>query len=107
MALDITGPRANALPMLDDGGADRRVRFLQIVAEAARETLADNIDYLFEPFGRDLPDPAATGERLAAQLEILDRCSTPWSALGDEPTRDLLLRLFAYRALGPAHVRLQ
>ena len=30
-----------------------------------------------------------------------------WSALGDDESRELLLRFFAYRAVGAAHVRLQ
>jgi FkbM family methyltransferase len=86
---------------------DRRGRFLQTVAEAQRTHLADNVDFLFEPWGRELPDPAGEGERLAAQLAVLDRCDVLWDALGDEQSRDLFLRLLAYRALGPAHVRLQ
>jgi FkbM family methyltransferase len=85
----------------------RRSRFLQVVADAQRTHLADNVDYLFEPWGRELPDPAAAGERLAAQLAVLDRCDVLWEHLGDEDSRGLLLRLLAYRALGPAHVRLQ
>jgi FkbM family methyltransferase len=85
----------------------RRGRFLQTVAEAQRTHLPDNVDFLFEPWGRELPDPAGEGERIAAQLAVLDRCDVLWDALGDEPSRDLFLRLLAYRALGPAHVRLQ
>ncbi|MCW2982960.1 MAG: methyltransferase FkbM family, partial [Conexibacter sp.] len=85
----------------------RRAAFLQVVAEGQQTHLADNVDSLFEPWGRELPDPAGVGARLAAQLEVLDRCDVLWDALGDEPSRALLLRFLAYRALGPAHVRLQ
>lgn len=85
----------------------RRAAFLQVVAEAQQTHLADNVDHLFEPWGRALPDPAGAGERLAAQLAVLDRCEALWPALGDEASRILLLKLLAFRALGPAHVRLQ
>jgi FkbM family methyltransferase len=85
----------------------RRARFLQTVADAQVTHLPDNLDYLFQPFGVELPDPALVGERLEEQLSILERATTLWDALGDEPSRDLLLRFFAYRALGPVHVRLQ
>ncbi|MGH2894172.1 MAG: hypothetical protein ACRDPM_13045, partial [Solirubrobacteraceae bacterium] len=85
----------------------RRARFLQTVAEAQGTHLPDNVDYLFQPFGVELPDPAFVGERLDEQLSILERATTLWQALGDETSRELLLRFFAYRALGPAHVRLQ
>jgi FkbM family methyltransferase len=95
------------LAALQNGAGERRSRFLQLVADASAVTLADNIDYLFAPHGVELPDPARTGERLARQLEILERCGTIWEAMGDEHSRELLLRLLAYRALGPAHVRLQ
>jgi FkbM family methyltransferase len=84
-----------------------RARFLQLVLEAQRTVLPDNLDPLFHPWGHALPDPATTGERLAQQLEILDRCSTLWRRLGDAHSRELFLRFLAYRALGPAHVRLQ
>jgi FkbM family methyltransferase len=86
---------------------ERRARFLQVVAEAQQTHLADNVDHLFEPWGRALPDPAGTGERVGAQLAILDRCDVLWDRLGDEGSRALLLRFLAFRALGPAHVRLQ
>jgi FkbM family methyltransferase len=93
----------------DGEGPDhtRRARFFQIVAEAQAITLPDNLDYLFQPFGIELPDPALVGERLDEQLSILERATTVWEALGDEDSRDLLLRFFAFRALGPVHVRLQ
>ncbi len=84
-----------------------RARFLQTVATAQATHLADNIDYLFQPFGVALPDPAHAGERIEEQLSILECAGTLWNALGDEASRDLLLRFLAYRALGPAHVRLQ
>ena len=84
-----------------------RAVFLQLVLEAQRTVLPDNLDPLFHPWGHGLPDPADAGVRLAEQLEILDRCSTLWRRLGDEPSRELFLRFLAYRALGPAHVRLQ
>jgi FkbM family methyltransferase len=98
------GPAAAAEPAFD---AERRAAFLQVVAEGQRTHLADNVDYLFEPWGRELPDPAGEGERLAQQLAILDRCDVLWNALGDEESRGLFLRFLAYRALGPAHIRLQ
>jgi FkbM family methyltransferase len=117
------GPAAENLAALHTAGNDaalargepnrrapdvvRRSRFLQVVSDAQATHLADNIDYLFEPWGRELPDAASVGERLAEQLEILDRATTVWEALGDEQSRDLLLRFLAFRALGPAHVRLQ
>jgi FkbM family methyltransferase len=88
-------------------GAERRSRFLQLIVDSSQTRLVDNIDYLFEPWGRELPDPAGSGERVLEQLEILDRCHTLWSSLGDEQSHELLLRFFAYRALGPGHVRLQ
>ncbi|MGH2896627.1 MAG: FkbM family methyltransferase, partial [Solirubrobacteraceae bacterium] len=85
----------------------RRARFLQTVAEAQATVLPDNIDYLFHPRGVELPDPAHVGARLDEQLSIIERATTLWDALGDGASRDLLLRFFAYRALGPVHVRLQ
>jgi FkbM family methyltransferase len=87
--------------------AARRSQFLQAVADARATHLADNIDFLFAPWGPASPDPGSVGERLAQQLDILDRSTTLWGALGDEESRRLLLRFYAYRALGPAHVRLQ
>lgn len=81
--------------------------FLQLVVEAQGSVLPDNLDPLFHPWGHGLPDPAQTGVRLAEQLEILDRCGALWRRLGDQPSRELFLRFLAYRALGPAHVRLQ
>jgi FkbM family methyltransferase len=84
-----------------------RAVFLQLVMEAQRTVLPDNLDPLFHPWGHALPDPADAGVRLAEQLEILDRCTTLWRRLGDVPSRELFLRFLAYRALGPAHVRLQ
>ncbi|HWH96486.1 MAG TPA: FkbM family methyltransferase [Baekduia sp.] len=86
---------------------ERRAAFLQVVAEAQATHLADNVDFLFEPWGRELPDPAGAGVRLATQLAVLDRCDVLWDGLGDASSRGLLLRFLAYRALGPAHVRLQ
>ena len=87
--------------------AEARARFLQVVADCAQTTLVDNLDHLFHPFGHELPDPAGAGARLAEQLDILDRCEVLWQRLGDEKSRELLLRFLAYKALGPAHVRLQ
>ncbi len=84
-----------------------RGRFLQLVLEAQRTVLPDNLDPLFHPWGHALPDSTRAGERLAEQLEILDRCTTLWRRLGDEHSRELFLRFLAYRALGPAHMRLQ
>lgn len=92
----------------EHAGVDtRRAALLQVIAEAARTHLADNLDHLFDPWGTALPDPAGEGERIARQLAVLDRCDVLWEGLGDEASRALLLRLLAYRALGPAHVRLQ
>lgn len=85
----------------------RRAAFLQVVAEAQVTHLADNVDHLFEPWGRELPDPAGIGGRVAAALDVLDRCDVLWDRLGDEGSRALFLRFLAFRALGPAHVRLQ
>lgn len=85
----------------------RRARFLQLVLEAQRTVLPDNLDPLFHPWGHALPDPAGAGERLTQELEILDRATTLWRRLGDDRSRELFLRFLAYRALGPAHVRLQ
>lgn len=84
-----------------------RAVFLQLVLEAQRTVLPDNLDPLFHPWGHGLPDPADAGAQLAEQLEILDRCGTLWRRLGDDASRELFLRFLAYRALGPAHVRLQ
>jgi FkbM family methyltransferase len=84
-----------------------RARFLQLVLEAQQTVLPDNLDPLFHPWGHALPDRAGVGERLAAQLAILDRCGALWRRLGDDRSRELFLRFLAYRALGPAHVRLQ
>lgn len=83
-----------------------RARFLQVALDAQRTVLPDNLDPLFHPWGHGLPDPAGAGERLAEQLGVLDRCGTLWRRLGDEPSRELFLRFLAYKALGPAHVRL-
>jgi FkbM family methyltransferase len=83
-----------------------RARFLQLVLEAQRTVLPDNLDPLFHPWGHALPDPAGAGTRLAEQLAVLDRCGTLWRRLGDEDSRELFLRFLAYKALGPAHVRL-
>ncbi len=103
-----SGPRAlNGLGPVSSAPDDRRSRFLQTVADALGTHLADNIDYLFEPWGRQLPDPVDAGARIAEQLAILERCDTLWYSLGDEQSRSLLLRFLAYKALGPAHVRLQ
>jgi FkbM family methyltransferase len=85
----------------------RRARFFQIVAEAQATHLPDNVDYLFQPFGVELPDPALAGRRVDEQLTILERATTFWNGLGDEASRELLLRFLAFRALGPVHVRLQ
>lgn len=87
--------------------APARDAFLALVDDARETHLADNVDYLFSPWGVELPDPAGEDERIERQLEVLDRCGTFWDALGDEESRQLFLRFLAYRALGPAHVRLQ
>jgi FkbM family methyltransferase len=101
------GSSAEAVDHVEVAPDARRAAFLQVVAEAQQTHLADNMDMLFEPWGRELPDPAGAGARLAVQLEVLDRCGTLWDGIGDAESRAVLLRYLAYRALGPAHVRLQ
>lgn len=81
--------------------------FLQLVAESQALVLPDNLDPLFHPYGHPLPSPETVGERLAEQLTVLEQASVLWRQLGDGASRDLWLRFLAYRALGPAHVRLQ
>ncbi len=87
--------------------AEARAAFLQLVADASGQCLPDNLDPLFHPFGHELPDPGAVGQRLDEQLGILERARVLWRQLGDDESRSLWLRFLAYRALGPAHVRLQ
>jgi len=86
---------------------DLRAGLLQVVVDSAATPLADNLDHLFHPFGHPLPDASQTGARLLEQLDVLDRCEVLSERLGDDDSRNLLLRFLAYRALGPAHVRLQ
>jgi FkbM family methyltransferase len=86
---------------------DARSAFLQLAVDCAATVLPDNLDHLFHPFGHPLPDPAQRGARLAAELAVLERAGTLWRAFADEASRELFLRFLAYRALGPAHVRLQ
>ncbi len=86
---------------------ESRAAFLQLVADASARVLPDNLDPLFHPFGHELPDPDAVGGRLHEQLAILERATVLWRQLGDDESRGLWLRFLAYRALGPAHVRLQ
>jgi len=97
----IGGPSAEPAP------TDARAAFLQVVAENQARVLPDNLDPLFFPWGHELPSADGVGERLAAQLDILERASVLWNRFGDESSRSLWLRFLAYRALGPAHVRLQ
>ena len=80
---------------------------MQLAIEVAGTSLPDNLDLHINPFGHGLPDPAKAGERLTEQLAVLGRCGSLWRNIGDEQSRALLLRLLAYRALGPGHVRLQ
>ncbi len=86
---------------------DARAAFLQLVADSQTRCLPDNLDPLFHPYGHELPDPDGAGARLVEQLAILERATVLWCQLGDDASRDLWLRFLAYRALGPAHVRLQ
>ncbi len=86
---------------------DARARFLQVLADAQQVRLADNLDHLFHPSGHPIPDPSEAGARIAEQLAVLDRCGALWRGLGDDNSRELLLRYLAYRALGPVHVRLE
>src|ERR1700712_4717266 len=107
MSLRIGAPAAPAIahgPVTADA---RRAAFLQGGAGGLGTHLADNVDFLFEPWGRELPDPAGVGTRVAEQLAVLDRCDVLWPALGDDASRSLFFKLLAYRALGPAHIRLQ
>ena len=56
--------------------------------------------------GRALPDPPARGSGSPTADD--PRGLGPfWNALGDDESRSVYLRILAYRALGPAHVRLQ
>jgi FkbM family methyltransferase len=87
--------------------AEARARFFQVVADAQQERLADNMDVLFHPAGHPIPDPAQAGQRIALQLSVLERSGALWRGLGDDNSRELLLRYLAYRALGPVHVRLE
>lgn len=82
-------------------------RFEALIAQARRTHLADNLDHFFHPWGHELPDPEQTDERVAEQRAILAQEHTIWDCMGDAVSRELLLRFHAYRALGPAHVRLQ
>ena len=108
MPLDVfSRPLTSAAGRGESDRTLRRARFLQIVAESLGTHLADNVDHLFHPWGWEPPDPARVGERIGAQLAVLEACDVLWDRLGDEASRELLLRFFAYRALGPAHVRLQ
>jgi FkbM family methyltransferase len=86
---------------------EARVEFLNVVAKAAQTHLPDNLDHFFWPWGQPLPDPGETGARLADELDVLARSGVFWCGLGDERSRSLFLRFLAYRALGPAHVRLE
>ena len=100
---------AKNLSALDAEGAgcERRERFLQVIVESLRARLVDNLDYLCQPWGIDLPDPATYGQRISDELALVEAASTFWNALADDSSRELFLRYFAFRALGPAHVRLQ
>ncbi len=100
-------PQGEAPGNCADDMAEARGLFLQLVSEASATRLVDNLDRLFFPLGHPLPDPGKAGERLATQLNVLERCGVLWRNMGDQLSRELLLRFFAYRALGPAHVRLQ
>jgi FkbM family methyltransferase len=104
-AAQTTAPSAE--PLDAAARAERRARFLQVVTDSLSVHLADNIDYLFDPWGPQLPASDTFGARLADQLRVLEEADVLWAALGDEDSRELLLRFSAYRALGPAHVRLQ
>jgi len=86
---------------------EARAAFLQLIAESQALVLPDNLDPLFHPYGHALPPPETVGQRLAEQLAVLEQASVLWRQLGDEASRELWLRFLAYRALGPAHVRLQ
>jgi FkbM family methyltransferase len=82
-------------------------RFQALLDHARTTHLPDNLDHFFHPWGHELPDPAGEQERVAEQQTVLDQAHTIWDHMGDEASRDLFLRFLAYRALGPAHVRLQ
>jgi FkbM family methyltransferase len=100
-------PRAESEADGHSDMAEARAMFLQLISEAAATRLPDNLDHLFHPLGHPLPDPASAGARLLEQLEVLERCDVLWHNIGDSESRALLLRFFAYRALGPVHVRMQ
>lgn len=106
LAPEDEGARGNLATLAGDA-RELRGRFLQLIADCQATHLADNVDTLFAPWGEELPDPARVGLRLADALDLLDRLGVIWGALGDEPSRELLLRFLAYDVLGPAHVRLQ
>lgn len=101
------GAAENLAALGEDPIGQARARFFQVVADAQQVRLPDNLDHLFHPGGHPLPDPAETGERIAEQLSVLERAGALWRGLGDENSRELLLRYLAYRALGPVHVRLE
>lgn len=102
MELERSGP--NSQP---DAADEATRRFLQVIADTLPVTLPDNIDYLFEPYGRKLPEPGELGARIAENLDLVRRARTVREAFGDTASLELFYRFFAYRALGPAHVRLQ
>ncbi len=109
-ALNAVAATTDAGPATPDAAAavaDARAAFLQVVADARAHVLPDNLDPLFHPWGHELPSPDGLGRRLADQLTILERAAVLWRQLGDDESRGLWLRFLAYRALGPAHVRLQ
>jgi FkbM family methyltransferase len=106
LAPEDAGARGNLATLAVDAGR-LRTRFLQLISECQAVHLADNLDTLFAPWGEELPDPTGVGARLTDALDLLDRCGVIWNRLGDDASRELFLRFFAYDVLGPAHVRLQ
>lgn len=89
------------------GDSERRRRFNDVVLEGRETHLADNVDHFFWPYGEDLTAYDDVARLLAEQLQVLDAADEFWDHAGDEASRALFLRFLAYKALGPAHIRLQ
>ena len=85
----------------------RLARFDALVAELAETVLPDNLDHLVHPHGIDLKPFEDRDGRMAHWRGILQRADLVWDGMGDDASRELMLRWFAHRVLGPAHVRLQ
>lgn len=85
---------------------ERIQRFHMMLDRLSQVTLADNVDPLFDVVGvkwERWADPTRLRHHWSAIVERLD---TIWDHMGDENSREFLLRWCAYQVLGPAHVRL-